>query len=169
MTEKNLNNEEAVAKLKELVEAVKVCMFATVQHDYSIFSRPMQHTHVDAEGNLWFFSNEHSGKVDEISKDNQVYLIYSHPGQNTYVHIQGECTVVNDREKIKELWSPLIEAWFPKGKDDPALCLLKVETQNAKYWDDNANRFIIFFNMVKAIATGDTYKKGEVGNLDVQQ
>jgi general stress protein 26 len=167
MTEKNLSNTEAITKLKELLESVKVCMFATIQQDGSIFSRPMQHTRVEEDGSVWFFSNEHTGKVEEVEKDDQVFLLYSHPGKNTYVHLQGSCTVVTDKQKIEELWSPLIEAWFPKGKDDPELCLLKVQTTDAKYWDDASNKFVVLVNMVKAIATGTTYDKGEVGNIKV--
>jgi general stress protein 26 len=167
MQKQHLENEEALKKLNELVDEVKVCMFATVNEDYTIYSRPMQTIKVDTEGNIWFFTNEFSGKVDDISKDNTVYLMYSHPGQNTYLHLKGICSVVNDRAKIEELWSPVIKAWFPKGVDDPALSLLKVDTSEASYWDGASSKFVVFYNIVKAIAKGEKHNDGEFGELNI--
>jgi general stress protein 26 len=167
MQKQHLENEEALKKLNELVDEVKVCMFATVNEDYSVHSRPMQTIKVDSEGSIWFFTNEYSGKVDDISKDNTVYLMYSHPGQNTYLHIKGNCSVVNDHAKIEELWSPMVKAWFPKGVDDPALSLLKVDTSEAAYWDGAASKFVVFYEIVKAIVKGEKHSDGEFGELTI--
>ena len=167
MVQQHFENEEAVKKLADKIEEVKVAMLATVQEDRSLYSRPMQTIQVDEQGNLWFFTNEHSEKVDDVSNDNTVYLMYAHPGQNTYLHVKGKASVVRDKEKIKELWSPVVKAWFPKGLEDPELALLKVETSEASYWDSSSNKFVVFFNMLKAIATGTTPNQGEFGKLDV--
>lgn len=167
MIQQDLEKQEALKKLTELVKEVKICMFATIGQDHALYSRPMQTIDVDEHGNLWFFTNEYSGKVDDVTKNYTVYLLYSHPGQNTYLHVKGECTVINDKEKIKELWSPVVKAWFPKGVEDPALALLKVETSEASYWD-GSSKFVVFYNMVKAIAKGETPNDGEFGNLDIK-
>ena len=167
MLQQHLEKQQALKKLAELVEEVKVCMFATIAPDYTLYSRPMQTIQVDEQGNLWFFTNEFSGKVDDVSKDDTVYLMYSHPGQNTYLHVKGKCSVINDKEKIKELWSPVVKAWFPKGLEDPALALLKVDTSEASYWDGSSSKFIVFYNIVKAIAKGEDPNEGEFGKLDV--
>jgi general stress protein 26 len=114
MIQEDLEKQEALKKLTEIVKEVKICMFATIGQDHSLYSRPMQTIDVDEQGNLWFFTNEHSGKVDDVTKNYTVYLMYSHPGQNTYLHVKGECTLINDKEKMKELWSPVVKAWFRK-------------------------------------------------------
>ncbi len=168
MVQQHLEKQEALKKLTELVDEVKVCMFATIDQDYSLYSRPMETIQVDEQGNLWFFTNEFSGKVDDLSKDNTVYLMYSHPGKNTYLHVKGICSVINDKEKMKELWSPVVKAWFPKGLEDPALALLKVDTSEASYWDGSSSSFVVFYNIVKAIAKGEKPNDGEFGKLDVR-
>lgn len=165
MTQQHLKSEEALKKLSDLVEDVKICMLATVHDDYSVYSRPMQSIKVDENGSIWFFTNEYSGKVNDISKDNTVYLIYSHPGQNSYLHVKGTASVVDDKEKLKELWSPIVKAWFPKGIDDPELSLLKVDTSEASYWDSPSSKFVVFFEMAKAIAKGEKPDEGEFGKL----
>lgn len=167
MEQQHLEKQEAIKKLTKLVEEIKVCMFATIHEDYSLYSRPMQTIQVDEDGNLWFFTNEYSSKAEDVSKENTVYLMYSHPGQNSYVHVKGKCKIINDKDKIKELWSPVVKAWFPKGLEDPALALLKVDTSEASYWDGSSSKFVVFFNIVKAIAKGEKPNDGEFGRLEV--
>lgn len=162
----NINEkQQAIKKLKELTEEVRVCMFATIDNDYNLQSRPMQMLQIDEDGNIWFFTNEYSAKVNEVSRNNTVYLMYAHPGQNTYVHIKGYCTVLEDKAKTDELWNPALKAWFPGGKEDPKLCILKVDTEEASYWDGASSKFVVFVNMVKSIATGKQYSEGEAGEL----
>jgi general stress protein 26 len=124
-TEKRFQDVEAVEKFKKLVNDVSVCMFTTINDNLELFSRPMVTTNVDDEGNAWFFTNEFSEKVHEISRDNSVYLIYSNPKTNTYVNVKGTCTVVVDRARINQLWSPTLKAWFPEG---PMIKTLSVES-----------------------------------------
>lgn len=164
----SLQNDEAISKLQHLVNEVRICMFATHDDEYNITSRPMATIEVDDSGSIWFFTNEYSEKVNDISKDNKVYLFYSHPDKNTYLHVKSNCTVVNDREKIKEKWNPLFKAWFPDGPDDPKLCFLKTDTQEASYWNGNSNKLISFFTILKAAATGEKYDSGETGSLKIE-
>jgi general stress protein 26 len=75
--------------------------------------------------------------------------------------------VVTERQKIEELWSPVVKAWFPGGVTDPALCLLKVATEEASYRDGSSNKFVVFYNMLKAIAKGETPDNGQFGELNL--
>jgi general stress protein 26 len=47
------------------------------------------------------------------------------PDRQRYVSVAGRAWLLRDRAKIDELWSPLYKAWFPDGKDDPELALLR--------------------------------------------
>ena len=66
---KNLSNEEAIKKIKDLVDDIKTCMFCTNVESIPFNTRPMATLQVDDEGNLWFFSETASGKNDEIKND----------------------------------------------------------------------------------------------------
>ena len=50
--------------------------------------------------------------------------------------LTGTARVVRDADKIRALWSPRLERWFPKGLDDPDLALLEVRIDKAEYWDE---------------------------------
>lgn len=160
--------EEAIRKVSDLINDVKTCMFTTIDEHGQVYSRPMATVDVDKEGNAWFFTNEFSGKVTQISENNEVNLIYSNPGNNTYLNIFGIGTIVVDREKMKQLWTPAVKAWFPDGIDDPRLCLLKVDTKQAWYWDNSSSKMVVFFNMLTSIVTGKKYDEGEKGELNIE-
>jgi general stress protein 26 len=162
-----MHQEEDVKKFKELIEYVDVCMFTTLDDNYKLHSRPMSTAHVDEEGNAWFFTNEFSEKISEISRDNVVNLIYSDPAKNIYVNVKGTCTVIIDRKKMEELWTPVLKAWFPEGIDDPKLCLVKVITEDAYYWNNKASKMTTYFNMLTAIEKGEKYEEGESGKLQL--
>lgn len=159
------DKEEAIGKFRELVREVNICMFTTLNDSSELFSRPMSTARIDEEGNAWFFTNEFSEKIQDVSKDNTVYLIYSHPGKNVYVSVKGTCSVILDRKKIDELWNPLLKAWFPGGKDDPKLCLVKVVTEEANYWNSKSGSMGVYFKMLKAIANRKQYQEEDMGKL----
>jgi general stress protein 26 len=163
--EQILQSTEAVKKFNELVEDVNVCMFTTLDDRNRIFSRPMSTVKVDEEGNAWFFTNEYSEKIHEVSRDNSVYLIYAHPGKNVYVTVQGTCTVFVDPKKMEDFWNPLLKAWFPLGTSDPKLCLLKVTTEEAHYWNSSSSKMAVYFKMLRAIANKEVYKENDSGKL----
>ncbi len=159
------DHSEAIEKLRDLVKKVPVCMFTTVDNGGEVTSRPMTTIDVDAEGNFWFFTNEFGEKILDESYDNSAYLIYAHPGVNTYVNIKGISNVIINKTKIEELWKPMLKAWFPLGTNDPKLCLIKVITEEAKFWNSASNKMVVLYNIVKAIATKEKYEEGEVGTL----
>ncbi len=165
MTQQIIDKDESVKKFKELADDVNICMFTTIDDHNNLFSRPMSTIHIDNDGNAWFFTNEFSEKIQEVTKDNTVYLIYSHPGKNIYVSVKGACSVIVNRKKIDELWNPLLKAWFPLGKDDPKLCLVKVVTEEANYWNSKTGSMGLYFKMLKAIANREQYKEKDMGKL----
>lgn len=162
-----LQNQDALDKLKELVKHGDVCMFTTVDKESHVRSRPLTTADIDDDGNIWFFTNEFSEKIHELSTDNSVNLIYANPDKNKYLNIRGSCVVVVNKQKNEELWNPFMKAWFPSGLDDPKLCLLKVMTEEAFFWNSSANRMVVAFNMLKAIVANEKYDDGEQGTLSL--
>jgi len=154
------NREDAINKLQALTEGIDFCMLTT--NDAGVLrSRPMSTQDAEFDGDIWFFTSEDTHKVEEIEKDNRVAIAYSNAGKNTFLSISGRGSISKDRVKMEELWSPVLKAWFPDGLDDPKLCLLKVEAEQAEYWEGSSSTLVQLFGMVKAIATGQEADYGE--------
>lgn len=154
------SRQEAIKKLKELTEDIDFCMMTTIDGGH-LRSRPMSTQQSEFNGTLWFFSSDKTHKVDEIQKDNRVNCAYSEPGNDRYVSVSGRVEISRDRAKMEELWSPPLKAWFPDGLDSPDLCLLKVDVEQAEYWDTPSGKIVQLFGFVKALATGQEFEPGE--------
>lgn len=165
--ERNLTSEEAQKKFKDLVEEVGICMFIT-STDQNESARPMATIHTDEDGTLWFYTHRSSGKIQELNADHVVHLLYAHPGKDTYLDVWGTANMVTDREKVKELWKPMVKAWFPGGQDDPDLCLLKVKPNDVYYWDTESGRMVEFIKILTSAATGKRMAEGVEGSLELQ-
>ena len=116
-TIKNLSNEEAIEKLKNLAEG-KMCLFCTKVNG-SLRSRPMGATQVDESGDIWFFSAKSSNKNRQIEADPEVYLMFIESGKQHYLSLTTEVAIVNDQQKVDELWNGFMKAWFPGGNKIP--------------------------------------------------
>lgn len=106
------------------------------------------------------FSCENSNKVAEINQNPHVALGFLDPDSEVYLSTSGYAEVVNDRAKVDELWSDVLKTWFPKGKDDPNLTLLKVTTHAGEYWDRPGGKMMTFLEMAKGAFTGQPDKSG---------
>jgi len=165
---KDLQHEEAIKKLQELVDEIDICLFWTnLSTDEGSNARPMSTLNCDEHGYLWFFSARDSDKNAELMKDDKVRLIYSHPGRNSYLIVNGVACVSTDRHKIEELWTPVAKAWFKEGKNDPNISLIKVKAKTAYYWDAEGNRMINFLKMIASVATGQEPPETEEGQLSI--
>lgn len=141
--------------LKDKIKEIKFAMLTTLEADNEFHTRPMATQQMDADGTLWFFTYNDSAKVYEVEKDKKVGLSYADPGSETYVAATGTAEVVRDRNKINELWSDILKAWFPNGKDDPQIALLKITLSHAEYWDRPGGKMVKLFQMAKAYVTGE--------------
>ncbi len=154
-------------QLKELIESIKTGMLITRTANEELQARPMATIQVDDDCTLWFFTNEFSEKVDEISVNNEVMMNYASGGSNTYVSVKGNAFVCRDKNKMEELYSPAIKAWFPQGLEDPALSLLSIQPIEAEYWNGSASKIAVLFKMARAIITGEEFKDGEYKKVNL--
>ena len=132
-------------------------MLTTAEPDGKLRSRPMATQKAEFDGTLWFFTRASSPKVDEVEQWHNVNLSYASPDSNTYVSVTGTASLVRDAAKVKELWNPILKAWFPNGLEDPDLALLHVTVQKAEFWDSPSSTMVHIAGFVKAIATGQAY------------
>ena len=163
----NLSDNEAVKKLKELVDDIRICMFCTNVFDIPFSARPMATLDVDDNGNLWFFSNKASDKNDEIKNNDTVQLVYARNASSEFLVVAGKAELVYSKEKIDELWTSLAKAWFPEGKDDPNLSVIKIVPQDAHYWDTINGKVITLLKVAKAVITGNPSNIGVEGKINV--
>lgn len=161
-------NDSDFEKLKEMIKDIDFCMLSTIDENGHLHSRPMSlNSEVDEDANLWFFTSSNSLKAHEIERSPQVNASFSNPEDSQYVSLSGTAELVTDRAKIKELWKPILKAWFPDGPEQADLALLKVRVERAEYWDSPSSTVAQVFSFVSAIVTGKQVEIGENKKIDV--
>jgi general stress protein 26 len=161
--------EESMKKLGELIRGIRVAMLTTIDEQGHLHSRPMATQDTDFDGTLWFFTRAHSPKVGEIDREHRVNVAYADAHTQHYVSVSGTARLVRDPARNKELWSPILKAWFPDGLDDPTLALLRVDVERAEYWDSPSSAVVKLVGFVKALATGTPYEPGEHEKVTVHR
>lgn len=154
MSTENLNQTEAIKKLKELSESAKFCMFCTDLETLPIATRPMGLRETDAEGNMWFLSSDESNKNFEIKEDNRVQLFFMNNGSSEYLSVYGKAFIYKDKSTIEEKWTPIANAWFEEGKEDPKVTVIRVTPDETYYWDTKAGKLVSFLSFAAAAITG---------------
>jgi general stress protein 26 len=141
-------------KLMALLKSFRNAMLVT-QANNKLRSRPMALLKVEDNGDLWFITGIDSGKVDEIQHHPEVNVCLQEDGK--YLSLCGQASLVRDRAKIDELWTEEAKVWFPKGKDDPNIGLIRVTPTEGEYWDNAGIQGIKYVvEAVKAYVTGTT-------------
>ncbi|WP_426112633.1 pyridoxamine 5'-phosphate oxidase family protein [Massilia sp. PWRC2] len=143
-----------VAELTDKIKSVRFAMFTTTDQHGHLISQPMTNQEVDADGALWFFTSSSTELWHNIGTSPNVNVSFAEPEDALYVSISGVAERVVERARIDALWNPMVAAWFPNGKDDPHVVLVKVASSTVQYWDSKENKLTRMVEMAKAVITG---------------
>jgi general stress protein 26 len=143
-----------VSELRAKIKSIRFAMFTTIDQHGHLTSQPMTNQEVDADGALWFFTSSNTDLWQNIAPNPKVNVSFAEPDDSVYVSISGVAERVVDRARIDQLWNPMVAAWFPNGKDDPHVVLVKVVSKTVQYWDIKENKLSQMFEMAKAAVTG---------------
>jgi general stress protein 26 len=152
-------SDEDMKTIASLVRGAKIAMLTTVADDGEHHSRPLAVQEVEFGGELWFFTQDPSDKVTELRHHPRVNVaMQSNKG---FLSVAGTAEVVHDSARIDEFWSPAVEAWFPGGKGDPTVALLRVRPSSAEFWVSDEPGVVTAFKVARAIFGGGTPDVGE--------
>jgi general stress protein 26 len=165
---KDLSGRGAIEKIKELADQAKTCFFITgFKAKGPVETRPMSVQKIDSDGNLWFLSANDSQKNADIEKDPHVQLMFQGSAHSDFLNLYGKAAISTDKKKIKELWEPIVKAWFTEGIDDPRITVIKVTPTEGYYWDNKHGDTVAFIKMLAGAAVGKTLDDSINGSLKV--
>ena len=140
--------------LYDIVKDFQTAMLVT-RAGQDLHARPMAIAELKPDADAYFMTRIEAPKVAEVTADPNVLLTFQ--SSSEYASMRGTVSVVRDRALIDRLWSDTWKVWFPKGKDDPALCVLKFTGRDAEYWDNSGLEGLKYvFEGVKALFKGRT-------------
>ena len=153
-------NEDSKENFVELCQDFTNAMLVTQSENGALAARPMMIAQVDNDGDMWFATDQNSGKVDDILSHPDVCVTLA--DGSDFASVTGKGEVVVDRRRIKELWSEPWRAWFPEGPNDPRIALIHVHAATGEFWSNSgANRAKYLFEAAKAYISGHRPNVGE--------
>jgi general stress protein 26 len=125
-------------------------------------SRPMRalfEEHADA---IWFivprkFLSSHS----LLNGIHSALLTFSGGAEGDHVALRGQVTAVDDRAKLKALWTGHADIAFPKGPSDTDATLLRFTPEQAAFWAGGSDVLSFIVNFLEAKLTGNPPVVGE--------
>jgi general stress protein 26 len=150
---------ETKAELREnlyyILKDFDTTMLSTHSAGGDIHARPMAVAQLSADADAYFVTSLDAAKISELGENSLVTLTFQSSTQ--FASVTGNGTVIRDQGLIDRLWNEGWAVWFPKGKNDPSVTLIKFEAREGEYWNNaGAEGVRYFFNAVKAYATGET-------------
>jgi general stress protein 26 len=118
-----------------LVKDIPVAMVVT--HDgqgRNMRARPMAPRPAQEEGAIYFLTDVDSGKAEEIERNSIVCLTLADTRSQRYLSITGRGEIIDDRCRIKKIWSVYDKAFWPDATD-PRIRLLRVAPERAEFWE----------------------------------
>lgn len=142
--------------------AMLVTHTSTVMH-----ARPMAIAGLDDGIGAYLVTDSHSLKVEEISVNPQALLTFQ--GARKFASVRGELTVLRDRQLIETMWKESWKIWFPEGKSDPNIALLKFTPHEGEYWDNAGMQGLKYvYDVAKAYVTGETPQSNNAQHSSVR-
>jgi general stress protein 26 len=155
-----MRKKDNIDRAWDIIENVSVCMLTT-QFAGGLRARPLEARPDRHAGHIYFVTDIHSAKEDEIKATPDVGLVFIDSNEKAYLSITGRACIVRDADQIKAAWRKTDEVWWPGGPTDPDACLLRIEPSTAELWDGPASAVVTAFEFVKARLTGEEPKLGE--------
>lgn len=156
-------------KIRGLIDEPRIVMMATRLDRFPYSARPktpryvhpMTLQQIDDIGCLWFLTSKKNSHFRDITKNKKVQIIYSNEEEKKYLSILGNASYVINKQKVDELWNPLLNNWF-ESKENPNMALLNVDIVDANYWDCRNNKLVPFFKKMQpngSKVNANLYKK----------
>lgn len=157
---------DTLATVIRLIDGIDIAMLTTIDADGRMKSRPLKTQEEMFHGDLWFMVSLRSDKVTEIAANHHVNLAYASRERNVYVSISGTASIERDQNKIDLLWNDALKAFFPKGKDDPEIGLIRVRMESAEYWDGPSTLVGKMLAFIAARISGNPAAMGKHETID---
>ncbi|AZL07717.1 general stress protein [Brevibacterium aurantiacum] len=127
-------------------------MLATALNDGTILTHPMAPQEITDDADVWFYLDLGGDQTDALRTNPAVNISIAEAGN--WLSVAGHIDFVDDRNKIKELWSKSVSAWFADS-NDPSLGLVKVTTESAQHWGLPGGKLSGLVRIVKGKVAGD--------------
>lgn len=115
---------------------------------------------------LYFFTYKDSDLAALIGEGAPALFVFQ-DGDDLWASIEGRLSPDTDRSRMDRYWGPAVAAWYPEGKDDPRLILLRLDCDDAQVWISEAGPVRFAWEIAKANARHERPDLGDQTRIDL--
>jgi general stress protein 26 len=145
------------------VKDIATCMMVTTTQEGGIRSRPMRGTIDEPAGTIWFFTDKDTDKDEDVKREPRACLTFADTHDQTYVSLTGRIALIYDRDQISSHWNEGAEAYYPGGKDDNRVVLMRFTAESGEYWDAPSSPIVLAIKFLQAKVSGERPDLGAQG------
>jgi general stress protein 26 len=100
-------------------------------------TRPMTCQIEGDRGPIWFFTSTENGIVRQLTPASRAIASFTSKGHDLFASLQGKLSADKNPANVDRLWNRYVAAWYPGGKEDPKLVLLRLDPETAEIWQND--------------------------------
>ena len=104
-------------------------------------------------GRLWFFVKRDNDLVTAARSGTEAVLVYQATDGKFQASLIGRLVEDFNEAKRDQYWTAPAAAYFPRGKDDPELTMLRLDLTDAEIWHSEAGPIRFAYEVAKANLT----------------
>lgn len=112
----------------------------------------------DAHHAVWFVCR----RDNRIGKGGRAMAQVMTLGHEVFACVAGTLVEETDPDALERHWTDVAEGWFPQGRNDPAVVMLRFEVDDAEVWTIDAGIKGLF-----RLATGGTIDPARIGEHEI--
>lgn len=136
--------KDLLVKAEELMKKAEVATISSIDEDGYPRTATISNLKTEGIDIAWFSTGTSSNKTKNFQRNCKASICYN-IGHNS-ITLNGDITIVEDKNVKEELWQDWFIGHFPLGINDPEYCILKFETKYIQVWIDNIFEDLRFLN-----------------------
>jgi general stress protein 26 len=145
-------HDDVAQRLWREIDKIKIGMLG-LSGDPPRHMQPMTAFCEENGGSIWFYTRNDTDLARDTGAGHTAMFCLMSKDQEFIACVAGRLALDHDRERIDRFWNPVAAAWFPDGREDPALTLLRFDPEDAQVWLSHANPVRFGFDIAKANLT----------------
>ena len=136
MADQDLDPQQLRDRLWKELDEARIVMLGLVGGEPH-HMQPMAAYGDKAGDAIWFFTKKETDLVQQTGASHDAMVCIMSKDTQFQACIHGTLVPDTDRAKMEEYWSPFVSAWYPEGKQDADLIMMRLDPHDARAWVSN--------------------------------
>ena len=166
MTDLTKFEENPQEQLLEHLKDARCVMLGTPNSDAHM--QPMS-PQVDVEDGAIYFFSDTTSHLGKALLEEPGFAHMCHIEKDYQACVKGYLITHDDPETVEKFWNPVVSAWYPGGKTDPKLMMLKFVPHDASLWASDKNILTFAYEITKANINDELPDMGKQKDIDLRR